>query len=148
MGARLSTFYVSGASSEFLRVREVTVALAAAGLEPSCDWTTVAPEYLGRDHELSAAHRLALARAVLQSTRGCTVLVLLVPRPPAASIGAWVELGAAIEARRRRESPAIVVAGPDAARTIFTDLADAVCESDEEAVATAVALAATFARAR
>jgi hypothetical protein len=59
-------------------------------------------------------------------------------------IGNWVELGAALTARRMRESGIIVVSGPIHRKTIFTSLADVCFATDEEAFAYVCAKARTL----
>lgn len=100
----------------------------------------------GGDAALTDEARRKYALADLQGVLDADVVWLLAANDKGAC-GSWVELGAALAARQVRktggvwqEGPAIVVSGPKNKRTIFTELADRLFESDEEALRYVVSL--------
>jgi hypothetical protein len=91
------------------------------------------------DSSLSDADRRKYAQADLDGVLSADVVWLLAANDKGAC-GSWVELGAALAARELREQRVgvrtmrIVVSGHKNKRTIFTELADALFETDEEAL--------------
>ena len=99
----------------------------------------------GGDSQLSDADRIKYAQADLDGVLQADIVWLLAANDKGAC-GSWVELGAAQSARQLRvalgfgPSPIIFVSGPKNKRTIFTELADKLFETDEEALAYIVGL--------
>lgn len=94
----------------------------------------------GIDAELSNEDRKKFTLADLDGILSADVVWLLAANDKGAC-GSWVELGAAIAGRAladgmdRRPYPLIIVSGPECRRTIFTELADRLFETDDEALA-------------
>lgn len=88
------------------------------------------------DANLSPADRKRFALADLDDVLSADIVWLLAANDKGAC-GSWVELGAALAARRIRGMPIpeLVVSGPKWNRTIFTELADETFATDEEALA-------------
>lgn len=92
--------YVAGASAEIERARRVIAELRARGIEVPGDWPAIVDAHNGRtNHGLTDDERRSAARACMRAAVDCDVFLLLVPH--AQTIGAWVELGAALESDRR-----------------------------------------------
>lgn len=108
----------------------------------------------GSDSQLTDADRIKYAQADLDGVLQADIVWLLAANDKGAC-GSWVELGAALALRaeasrqtltwRMRAAlggylPRIVVSGPKNKRTIFTELADKLFETDEEALAYVIEL--------
>lgn len=99
----------------------------------------------GGDSQLSDADRIKYAQADLDGVLQADIVWLLAANDKGAC-GSWVELGAALALRALVPAglgvagPHIVVSGPKNKRTIFTELADKLFETDEEALAYIVGL--------
>ncbi|HXB28094.1 MAG TPA: hypothetical protein VNV25_25415 [Gemmatimonadaceae bacterium] len=99
----------------------------------------------GGDSLLTDADRRKYAQADLDGVLAADIVWLLAANDRGAC-GSWVELGAALVARQMRAGedggpwPLIVVSGPKCKWTIFTELADRLFETDEEALAYVVGL--------
>jgi hypothetical protein len=99
----------------------------------------------GGDSQLSNDDRRKYAQADLDGVLTADVFWLLAANDKGAC-GSWVELGAALSRREWNSlsacdccppgpsSPTIIVSGPKMGRTIFTELADLCCSTDEEAL--------------
>jgi hypothetical protein len=94
---------------------------------------------VGGDSKLTDEARKKYALADLQGVLDAEVVWLLAPNTQSAW-GSWWELGAATCAQILRKSnafsrvgPAIIVSGPKNKRTIFTELADCLLDSDADA---------------
>jgi hypothetical protein len=95
------------------------------------------------DSSLSDADRRKCAQDGLDGVLSADVVWLLAANDKGAC-GSWVELGAALAAREwhasgpsgfgRPRKPKLVVSGPKNKRTIFTELADALFETDAGAL--------------
>lgn len=109
--------YVAGASAEIDRARRVIAELHQRGHEVLFDWPAAIDAAGGRANGLSE-ERVHYAREDYGAALACDVLVLLVPS--ASTIGAWVELGAALS-----QNALVLASGlaSDFERTIFTALA-------------------------
>lgn len=118
--------YVAGASAEIERARRMRDALLAEGHEITFDWTVDFESNEG----LSDVQRGAYADADFQGVAMANRVVLLVPRSPKLTQGAWWEGGVA----DALEIPIIASGRPeDRAKNIF--LAHAIeVDTDEEAV--------------
>ena len=92
---------------------------------------------IGGDSKLTDEARRTYAQLDLNGVLSADVFWLLASNTQGAS-GSWVELGAALASRQilRREVSDIyiIVSGPKNKRTIFTELADRLFETDEEAL--------------
>lgn len=126
--------YVAGASAEIERAERVIAALRERGISVTSSWPESVREYGANPREASNEERLGWASDCLTDVRVADVLLVLVPRSPATTIGAWVELGYAVHA----DLP-IVLAG-DSRQTVFGALGDE-CENDEDAIERVVELA-------
>lgn len=120
--------YIAGASSEVTRARAARTQLEAGGLTVTSTWPDVI-EQVGqnnpRDASISDLARWALTD--LAELHAADALWLLLPFGQTTTVGAWIELGVAFEARK-----AIIMSGPH--RPIFTPvLADHHFELDHDA---------------
>lgn len=134
--------YVAGAWVEqWERARPMIARLREAGIEITHDWT-VAEQRVGADgkalvdSDISPIERAEHARNDLLGVLLADVVLLLAPNGDGAC-GSWVELGAALAARELRgrfkdPCPRIIVCGEKNRRTIFTELADMLCDTDED----------------
>ena len=150
----MTSIYVAGAWIEqHLRARPMIAALKAAGISITRDWTRPEGDIgVGSDSALTHEERVSLSNLNLQGVLDADIFWLLAANEKG-STGAWVELGAALAARRMRrefvaiahgeifERPTIVVSGAKARRTIFTELADNLFNTDGEALSHIFALA-------
>jgi len=130
----LKKIYVAGASSELDMIRYVMKKLQDSGnLEITYDWTIPVAKFGSEGKELTSAERREYAAKDLAGVGGADYFWLLVPGNK--SVGAWVELGAAISNRRSPPTynrPVIVVSGD--LSSIFTELADKRFTTHEEAL--------------
>ena len=129
--------YVAGASRDLGRtrafVRQAIDAYAELGLEVVHDWTVEAERSFQAgdcDATLGPVERHRRAKHCLDAVARADVFVVLLP--DGESRGAWIELGAALMLARTRACR-VVVSG-DYRGTLFTELADAICEDDAEAM--------------
>jgi hypothetical protein len=112
-------------------VRNYSDLLRAAGVAITHDWTAqVIPhaERGGTDRTLDPVERLDPALLDLAGVAGCDVFWLLMPARP--SFGAGVEFAHALRPGRAR---VVVVSGPHALNSIFTELAQYVFHTHDEA---------------
>jgi hypothetical protein len=108
---------------------------------------------VGSDSLLSREYRLEHSALELSAVRDADVFLLLAPNTQG-SCGAWVELGAALMARMLRVSehdgtsrrPRIIVAGPKNRRALFTERADYLAPTDDDAFEYILALGRRLAR--
>ena len=121
--------YVAGASAERALIGHFINKLRALGCQVTFDWVAPIEADGGVCNEgLADVRRLELAQAALDGVHEADVFWLIMPRSH--SIGAWVELGAALTWRRMRMLatdgtsglPHILVSGPAPDRTIFNAL--------------------------
>ena len=147
--------YVAGAWVEqHERARPMIAELRAAGIEITHDWTRAEGEVIRNaaggvvqsDADLDVEDRKRHALEDLRGVLAADVVWLLAPNDKGAC-GAWVELGAALAlrgawdpnpARAASYTPRIIVSGPKARRSIFTELAETY-DTDEAAFAVIVA---------
>ena len=124
--------YVAGASAERALVGHFIDKLRALGCQVTFDWVAPIEADGGVCNEgLADVRRLELAQAALDGVHEADIFWLIMPRGH--SIGAWVELGAALTWRRARMLatdgtsglPRILVSGPAPDRTIFNALVTA-----------------------
>lgn len=88
--------YVAGSSQELARVRAVQAALCAAGCAITHDWTqSVEAAGSGSPETVTPTDELEAWFADLRGVCAADIVVVLAPRAPATTIGAWVELGVA-----------------------------------------------------
>jgi hypothetical protein len=122
--------YVAGAWIEQdTRVRPWITKLRAAGITITHDWTVAeARPGITSDAELSPEERRAFAVADYNGVRSADVVWLLAPNENG-GCGSWVELGIALGSG----IGIVYVSGPRAKRSIFTELALGVFQTDEEA---------------
>lgn len=117
--------YLAGSSQEKDRASARKVELAREGHEVVSTWHDLEYEP-GSDRDETATRRFAIAVRCIDELRSADVVWLLAPST--FSIGAWVELGVAIQAGKP-----LIVSGAGAHDTAFTELADACCLLDDEA---------------
>jgi hypothetical protein len=148
--------YVAGAWVEqWERARPMIARLRQAGFAITHDWTVA--EQRRRpdgtplvDSDISPAERAMHARNDLDGVLRADVVLLLAANEKGAC-GSWVEMGAALAAREFRnarwvegEGPhyplTLIVCGEKNRRTIFTELADRLCATDDDGFAAVVAL--------
>lgn len=130
MGNKLAV-YVAGASAEVERASEVIERIRALGLVVTHDWTRSVREHRSagyRDVDLDHERQAMIASEDLDAVRRADVLLLLAPESP--TIGAWVELGCALNLANMT----IFVSGPASRQSIFTSLADWIFTDDDAAV--------------
>lgn len=96
------------------------------GLTLAHDWAATIKQYGRNPKDVSIEQRRAWAVGDLEAVRKAEVFWLLLPRT--ASVGAWVELGAAYGSDRR-----IIVSGDDPG-SVFVGLADGHFERDLQAL--------------
>jgi len=101
-------FYLAGASKEIERCKRMRDALIAIGGQCTEDWMTAFENEPKSDSQLSHAERGYYARGDLRGVLQAELFLFLVPE--GASLGAWVELGAALAA--------VELCGSSAARVI------------------------------
>lgn len=118
--------YVAGASAEIERCEAFIARLRAAGFEITFDWPAHIRKVGASNEGIDLATRKSSAEADIQAVRDAEWFVLLEPEE-AKTIGAWVEMGVAIQAA----IPVLWVGEGD--RTIFSELADASVSNDENA---------------
>jgi nucleoside 2-deoxyribosyltransferase len=94
--------YVAGASSEIERAEAMIVRLRAAGIEVTCTWTENIRK-VGHGNPADASHdqRRKRSEQDLVEVARAQILWFLLPRPPNATFGAWVELGFAFARGKR-----------------------------------------------
>jgi hypothetical protein len=146
--------YVAGAWVEqWERARPMIARLREAGFAITHDWTVA--EQRTRpdgtplfDSDISPAERAMHARNDLDGVLRADVVLLLAANEKGAC-GSWVEMGAALAAREIRKvsmfgshlvPPVLIVCGEKNRRTIFTELADRLCATDDDGFAAVVAL--------
>jgi nucleoside 2-deoxyribosyltransferase-like protein len=140
--------YIAGAWAELHdRARPMIAACKTAGIVVTQDWTLDAdktPE-VERDSDHSVPVRIERASGNLAGIRQADYLWLLAPETKG-SCGAWVELGYALALRSEREygdhttglfggHPRVVVSGAKNRRSVFTELADRLFDTDQLALA-------------
>jgi hypothetical protein len=111
--------YVAGSSSEWETVSKHIEALKTAGLHVTHDWTVQVRKARMEnmaDKDYPSSYRKTLAWDDLSGVLEARFFWLVAPK--VSSIGAWVELGAAMHAGKT-----IVISG-DVSRCIFGELAD------------------------
>ena len=128
---------------------EIERATAYGCQTSGCGCTSFNGIGIGGDSKLTNESRRKYAEADLRGVLDADVVVLLAANSQGAC-GSWVEFGAALTARRLREerivegcgptidaraTPTLVVAGLKNRRTIFTELADHLVDTDDEAFA-------------
>lgn len=123
--------YVAASSAELERARAAMDWCREQGFEITHDWvadvTLVRLEGGKADADLTPAEQLAFVVKDLDAVGEADLLWFLVPRPPATTVGAWVELGAAYELGRP-----VIVSGPHAAQ-MFCSAASQAFTSDFDA---------------
>lgn len=139
------TIYVAGASADLARAKSAMHAAVSVGFRVLFDWTAAIEAEAAkgnRDSDLVLEEQRRYAAADLHAATIADVFWLLVPSQKSASIGAWVELGAALVSMRVRQglyekSPLVVASAPDNALakfSIFTALVTHRFDSDKEAL--------------
>ena len=121
--------YIAGASAEIERCEAFRDAAVALGYEITADWMAMIQLCDGAaNHGLSPEARHAARSLAVYGIHQCDLFVLLMPRPPATTIGAWYEWNRAESAGKR-----CLIVGVDAERTVMTAGCD-VIESDADAL--------------
>jgi hypothetical protein len=134
--------YVAGAWVEQNeRAKPMIARLQAAGVIVTHDWTApngFVEDGVGGDSKLTDEARKKYALADLRGVFDAELVWLLAANSQGAC-GSWVELGAALTARMLRANmgpiePFVIVSGPKNKRTIFTEIADRLFDTDAEAL--------------
>lgn len=130
--------YIAGAFVEQNeRAKPMMAACKKKGIKITHNWTVNNFEPGGSDADLTHIQRRKFASEDLIGVVKADVLWLLAPEAKG-SCGAWVELGFALALRDERQqdvsSPVIIVSGCMNKRSIFTELADRLFDTDEEAL--------------
>lgn len=124
-----ATAYVASASEQYALVEHFVDRLREAGVEVTFEWTPdVRAAGFKPDAELSSVHRRYIARMDACGVREAELTWVLTPSLKEHGCGMWVEMGIALALGRR-----VVVSGPLSKRTVFSELAEAVFASHEEA---------------
>ena len=126
--------YLAGASKEVDECAAAIAQLREMGHDVVLDWTKSVLENRAKgvaDQHLSESDRVAFASADLNAAVSADILWLRTPRN--ASLGAWVELGAALHAARYNRQKTVIVSG-DHRQTIFTSLAHVFFDTHEAAL--------------
>jgi hypothetical protein len=146
--------YVAGAWIEqHERARPVMEKLRAAGFVITQDWTRPKPAEGEKGHpdaKLTKEDRQRYAGENLQGVLSADLVMVLTPNTDT-SYGVWTEMGMAIAHRQwlqrvqrfvpgHPQSLTVIAAGPAAVKSIFTELADIVCPTDDDAVEWALGL--------
>lgn len=121
--------YVAGASKEVDDCARDIRACRAIGYDCTHDWTRSVIEHRAKgetDKSLSQAERGGYAAGDLDGVRACDIFWLRVPK--GGSLGAWVELGAAIVLGKH------ILISEDHGRSIFTSLAHVHRSTHAEAI--------------
>lgn len=117
--------YVAGASSEIERAEAMIVRLKSEGIDVTCTWTeNIRKVGLGNPVNASHEQRRKWSEQDLVEVAHAQVLWFLLPRPPNATFGAWVELGFAF-ARNKR----ILLSGSSS--NIFVGLGNVFIDDEE-----------------
>lgn len=123
------TVYVASATEQYALVEHFVDRLRLAGIEISFEWT---PDYKAGgfkpDAKLSDVHRRYIAKMDARGVRDADLVWVVTPELKEHGCGMWVELGLAIAFDKR-----VVVSGPNARRTVFSELAEACFQTHEEA---------------
>jgi hypothetical protein len=123
-----SRIYVAGASGDMARARKaMDEVYKIGGLVLTSDWVRVITEHGSANLGLSEEVRSQESSSALAAVETADILWLLCPTVP--TVGAWVELGAFLGAKKS----AVVVSGGDPEISIFTAQAERLFRTDEEA---------------
>lgn len=149
--------YVAGAWVEKEeRAIPVIKALREAGIVITHDWTADennVSNAVTSDSQLPREYRLKHAQLDRDGVLTAHLVLLLAPRERGAS-GAWTEFGMALARKEIEQADPmrqmlksrtllVFVSGTNCRRTIFTELADECIESDADAVARIILIAAS-----
>jgi len=141
--------YVSGAWLEqHERARPVMERLRTAGFIITQDWTRPKPPEGEKSHpdaKLTKEQRVQFAGENFAGVLAADVVLVLVPSTDT-SYGSWVELGMALAHQKwldrvqkfvpgYQHTLHVVAAGEAVHKSLFTELVDVVCQTDDEAVA-------------
>jgi hypothetical protein len=127
--------YMAGASKEVDQCAAAIAALREMGYEVDLDWTKSVIEYRAKgvsDVHLSEDERIKFAQEDIDAAVDADIFWLRTPQN--ASLGAWVELGAAIHAAQCGDRSRTIVVSGDHRRSIFTSLANVFCDTHEDAL--------------
>lgn len=104
--------YIAAASSERERARATSVPLLAAGWSTTAWWDEEAAPPGGTDLDVAPEVRERIKDRCIEAAHACDVFFLLSPNEGHSTIGAWVELGAALaQPRPRQYGSDIIIAG-------------------------------------
>ena len=121
--------YVASATEQYALVEHYIDRLRLAGIEISFEWT---PDYKAGgfkpDAKLSDIHRRYIAKMDARGVRDADLVWVMTPEVKEHGCGMWVEMGIAIALSKR-----VVVSGPLAKRTVFSELAEVCFTTHEEA---------------
>ncbi|NBT35708.1 MAG: hypothetical protein EBT03_09260 [Betaproteobacteria bacterium] len=124
-----TTIYVASAVEQMLLVEHYVEKLKRLGFAIGYEWThDVRESGFKPDVELSHQQRRFIAKMDSRGVEESGLVWVITPGHKHQGCGMWVELGMALALRKR-----VVVSGPLARRTVFTELAEAVFDSHDQA---------------
>jgi hypothetical protein len=118
------SMYIAGSSAEAGTIRTYAERLEKTGLvHMTLPWWRTSPEtWSGRDDRLTVQEQQRFASDCLEGIAQARCIWVLWPTRP--SIGAYIELGAALERKRVIGTPYLVLTGAAPSQSVFCGLAD------------------------
>lgn len=121
--------YIASATEQYMLVEHFVDRLREAGVEITFEWTPdLRAGGFKPDSQLSEIHRRYIARMDANGVRDAELVWVMTPTLREHGCGMWVEMGIALALGKR-----VVVSGPLAKRTVFSELAERVFSTHEEA---------------
>lgn len=125
----VSSIYVASASEQLSLVEHYVDRLREQSFVITYEWTKDIREGgFKPDSELSETYRRYAARMDAHGVQSCDILWVLTPPRKDQGCGMWVELGLGIAQKKR-----VIVSGPLARRSVFTELCEARFDDHEDA---------------
>lgn len=122
--------YVASASEQYVLVEHFVDRLREASILVPFEWTAdLRSSGFKPDAELPELQRRYIAKMDMHAVRQADLVWVMTPTLKEHGCGMWVEMGIAIGTGKR-----LVVSGPLAKRTVFTDLAEASFVSHDDAL--------------
>lgn len=121
--------YVASATEQLALVEKYVDRLREWGFTITYEWTKDVREAgFKSDSELSDIQRRYAARMDSHGVATCEMLWVLTPQSKNEGCGMWIELGMALALKKR-----VIISGPQARRSVFSELCEARFETHEEA---------------